>query len=460
MIAVIGGGISGLAAAYELKLRGVEFQLLEASQRAGGLIQTEEYERFLIDAGPDSMLATKPAGRMLCEAVGLGPTLVQMMEPRTAFVLDRNRLYPLPSPAVLGIPLTPGAAMGFRLLPLHSRVRVLLEPYVRPRAGGDESVAAFFRRRFGAATVERVAQPLLGGIHAGDVEQLSVQSLFPALRDAEVRGGLLRSFAPRQPVSGSAFNSPASGMETLPNAVVRALPADAIHFGTEVRAVAPTSDGWRLDTTTGVRYAAGVVLATPMPVTAKLLAGVDADAARFCARVPHASTVSIALAWHRDEVPHPLEGSGFVVARDRSRITASTWISSKWLGRAPQDYTLLRAFVGGVRDPRAVDLSDDELVAVATRDLGRVLGIRAAPHFARIYRWRESSPQLTVGHAERAREIDRRLESHPGLFAAARGLRVVGIPDCIADARRVAAAAAQYVMRSNRESNTEKYRQG
>lgn len=460
MIAIIGGGISGLAAAYELSQRGVAFQLFEASNRAGGLIHTDHYEQFVIDAGPDSMLATKPAGRMLCEAVGLGPRLVQMMEPRTAFVLDRNRLYPLPSPSLLGIPLTRGAAIRFGLLPFRSRLRVLLEPYVRPRAGGDESVAAFFRRRFGAATVERVAQPLLGGIHAGDVEQLSVQSLFPALRDAELRGGLLRNFVQREHVSGSPFNSLAAGMGSLPTAVLRALPAGSIRLGTELHTLAPTSDGWRLDTTTGTCYAAGVVLATPVPVTAKLLAPLDADAARLCAGVPHASTASIALAWHRDEIAHPLDGSGFVVARDQSRITASTWISSKWLGRAPQEYTLLRAFAGGVRDPQAIDLSDDELVAVATRDLGRVLGIHAAPRFARVYRWRDASPQLTVRHGERAKEIDRRLERHPGLFAAARGVRVVGIPDCIADARRVAASAAEYAMRSTRDSTAKKYHRG
>jgi oxygen-dependent protoporphyrinogen oxidase len=460
MIAIIGGGISGLAAAYELSKRRVAFQVFEASDRTGGLIHTEHHEQFVIDAGPDSMLATKPAGRMLCEAVGLGPTLVQMMEPRTAFVLDRNRLYPLPSPSLLGIPLTRRAAIRFGLLPFRSRLRVLLEPYVRPRAGGDETVAAFFRRRFGAATVERVAQPLLGGIHAGDVEQLSLQSLFPALRDAEVRGGLLRNFAQRQQVSSSPFNSLASGMGSLPGAVVRSLPAGSIRLGTELHTLAPASDGWRLDTTTGTSYAAAVLLATPMPVSAKLLAPLDAEAARLCAGVPHASTVSIALAWRRDEIAHPLEGSGFVVARDQSRITASTWISSKWLGRAPQEYTLLRAFAGGVRDPQPIDLSDDELVGIATRDLGRVLGIRTAPRFARVYRWRDASPQLTVGHAERAREIERRLERQPGLFAAGRGLRAVGIPDCIADARRVAASAAEYVMRSNRESNTQKYHQG
>ena len=457
MIAIIGGGISGLAAAYELAKCGVTFQLFEASARAGGLIHTEQQDGFVIDAGPDSMLSTKPAARVLCEAVGLESSLLQMIEPRTAYVLDRNQLYPLPSPSVLGIPLTRSAALRFRLLPIHSRLRVLLEPYVRSGLGDDESIASFFTRRFGAATVDRVAQPLLGGIHAGDVERLSVQSLFPALQEAESRGGLLRDLGRRSPTPGGLFNSLVGGMATLPAAIVRSLPPGTIQLGTEVHAIAASSDGWRLDTPSGTCHAASVVLATPLQATARLLTTVDRDASRLCSEVPHASSVSIALAWPWDEVAHPLRGSGFVVARDTRRITASTWVSSKWPGRSPEGYTLLRAFIGGARDPGAIDLSNDELVGIARRDLGSVLGIRTEPRVARVYRWPDASPQLTVGHAERVRHVERQLDAHQGLFVTGRGIRAVGIPDCVADARQVAALAAQYVMRSDRESTSEKY---
>lgn len=457
MIAIIGGGISGLAAAYELAQRGVTFQLFEASARAGGLIHTERHDGFVIDAGPDSILSAKPAARALCEAVGLQSNLLQMIEPKTAYVLDRNQLYPLPSPSVLGIPLTLGAALRFRVLPIHSRLRLLFEPYLRPGAAGDESIASFFRRRFGAATVERVAQPLLGGIHAGDVEQLSVSSLFPALREAESRGGLLRHLGRRSQAPGGLFNSLVGGMATLPAAIVQSLAPGTVTLGTEVHTIAASSDGWRLETSSGTYFAPSVILATPPQATARLLTTVDRDASRLCSEIPHASTVSIALAWPRDDIAHPLRGSGFVVARDTRRITASTWVSSKWPGRSPEGYTLLRAFVGGVRDPGAIDLSDDELVGIARRDLGGVLGIRTEPRFARVYRWRDASPQLIVGHAARVSHIERQLEAHPGLFVTGRGIRAVGIPDCVADARRVAASAAQSVKRSDRESNSEKY---
>lgn len=457
MIAIIGGGISGLSAAFELAQRRIPFQLFEASARAGGLIRTDHHEGFVIDAGPDSMLASKPAARTLCREVGLDSSLLQMMEPRTAYVLDRNRLYPLPSPSVLGIPLTRAAALQFRLLPLRARMRVLVEPYAPHGSQADESIASFFRRRFGHLTVERVAQPLLGGIHAGDVESLSMRSLFPALKDAESRGGLIRDLRRRQQPSGGLFHSLTGGMATLPAAIVRALPAGTIHSGTTVERITTTTDGWRVDTSAGTHHVSGVLLATPIAATARLLAAVDSDAARLCGQVPHAASASIALAWHREEIGHQLSGSGFVVARDESRITASTWTSSKWPGRSPEGYTLLRAFVGGVRDPNAIDLSDDELIQVARRDLGRVLRISAGPRFARVYRWRDASPQLNVGHDERVREVERRLAAHRGLFATGRGLRSVGIPDCVADARLVAGSAADYVMRTYGESKSDRY---
>jgi oxygen-dependent protoporphyrinogen oxidase len=457
MIAIIGGGISGLAAAYELSQRGLPFALFEASSRVGGLIQSEQHNGFVIDAGPDSMLATKPAARELCASLGLGSALLQMLEPRTAFVLDGSRLYPLPSPSMLGIPLTRRGAFGFDLLPWSSRLRVLLEPYASRRNSGDESIASFFRRRFGRATVERVAQPLLGGIHAGDVEQLSMRGLFPNLLEAERRGSVLRQLADRQHPAGGFFNSLAGGMAMLPEAIARTLGTETIHLSTAVSAITRTSDGWRLEASSGRYHAAAVVVATPMHVTARLVEAINPAVAHVCTQIPHASTASITFGWRRDQVTHPLRGSGFVVARDASRITASTWVSSKWPGRAPEGYTLLRAFIGGTRDPHAIDLSDDELAGVARRDLERVLGIHGEPAFARVFRWRDASPQLTVGHFDRIGEVERRLKTHAGLFVAGRGWRAVGIPDCIANARSVAAAAGDFLVRSDRERKSETY---
>jgi oxygen-dependent protoporphyrinogen oxidase len=211
-----------------------------------------------------------------------------------------------------------------------------------------------------------------------------------------------------------------------------------------------TDQGWVVHSSAGREIASAILFATPLPVTAALLHVIGPRAAALFEGVPHASTVSVTLVWTRDEVASPLQGTGFVVARgeDSFRVTASTWVTSKWEGRAPPGYVMLRAFIGGMHDPSAVALTDEELVAIATRDLGRVLGITAPPEMARVYRWHDASPQLEVGHYVRVRRIHEELETLPGIFVTGRGLRAVGIPDCISDARQVASAAADYVARS------------
>src|SRR5918994_1789978 len=242
-------------------------------------------------------------------------------------------------------------------------MRVLLEPFVPAGSHADESVAAFFRRRFGAATVDLVAQPLLGGIHAGDVERLSVRSLFPNLLEAEAAGGVLRGLGRRVTAPGGMFNALSSGMETLPRTLSRGLPPDALSYGAEVRTIAATSSGWRVEASTGSHEASAVLFAVPVHVTGRLLKSLTPKVATLCSEIPHASTISVALAWRRDAIAHPLRGTGFVVARGADyRVTACTWVSSKWEGRAPPGYALLRAFIGGVHDASAIDLSDDELV--------------------------------------------------------------------------------------------------
>lgn len=456
MLAIVGAGISGLAAAFELARRGVPVQVFEASGRVGGLIHTELCGGYTIDAGADSMLTAKPAAAALCEELGLDGSLQTMRPPRTAYVLDRGRLFPLPSRSMLGLPLSFGAVARFALLSPLPRARVALERYLPRRSAtlaDDESVADLFRRRFGAATVRAIAQPLLGGIHAGDVERLSAGALFPALVEAERRhGSITRGLMRRPAAKDGLFRSLAGGMAVLPAAIRSALPAGTIRADDAVVAVSPDGGRWRVESARGTVTADAVLLAAPLPASAGLLAPFAPEAASLLAGIEHASTVSVALAWPRAAVAHPLEGSGFVVARgdDRFRVTACSWVSSKWEGRAPADRVLLRAFVGGTHDEGAIDLDDDALVGIAARDLAMVLGIRDAPELAKVYRWRRASPQLMVGHGARVAQVERQLARHPGLFLACRGFRGVGIPDCIGEGRRAAAAAADYSRRTVR----------
>jgi protoporphyrinogen/coproporphyrinogen III oxidase len=397
MIIIVGAGITGLSAGFELASRGMPFQILEASPRAGGLIRTEHADGFTIEAGPDSILAQKPAALELCDALGLGPRLISATAPRTAFVLKRGRLHPLPSPSVLGVPTTLSGIAKYDLLSPIARARLALEVLVPRRRAGDESVGSFFRRRFGRETVGLIAEPLLGGIHAGDIDSLSMKSLFPRFLDAETRrGSVLRMFRhTRQPAAANGlFRSLAGGMGELVEALERRLPADSIRRDSPVRQIGRSPNAaagrWQVRAPAGDIVAHAVILASPAHVTGALLAPLDAVAAARCAEVPYSSTASIALAWPREAVSHPLQGSGFVVARRHNtvRITACTWVSSKWAARAPAGFVLLRAFIGGAHDPDAVDLSDDQLVDIAARDLAGVLGITGRPVMARVSRWR------------------------------------------------------------------------
>ena len=359
---IIGAGISGLAAAYELTQRGVAVRLLEASARPGGLIHTEHLDGFTIEAGPDSILNAKPAAVALVRELGLTPALQAVRQGARAFVLKGRALHALPQPSLLGIPLTREALANYDLLSAEGRARMALEPTIPARAGSDdESVGSFFRRRFGPEAVDLIAQPLLGGIHAGDVDHLSMQSLFPRLVEAERLHGTVM---PRVEDRGSrvedraGFASLRGGMSTLVNAIAAALPAGTIEYNVRVESLA--------DVVTD-----GVIVAVQGYAASSMLAAIDPDAAALCARVPYVSTASVALAWPRDQVPHPLNGTGFVVARRHcdARITACTWVSSKWEARAPEGHALLRAFIGGAQDPGAVALPDDELIDIVRRDL-------------------------------------------------------------------------------------------
>ena len=450
MVVIVGGGISGLSAALELATRRVPFILLEASDRTGGLVRTERVNGFTIDSGADSMLAAKPAAVQLCEELGLGHRLMTSTPPRTAYVHARGRLYPLPSPSMFGIPTTPSAIAAYELLPEPAR----RELAARAAGSGlvfdpeDESVADFYRRHFGAETVGLIAQPLLGGIHAGDVERLSVRAVAPRLVSAARDGSLFAAPASSANASDGPgiFRALRGGMGELVAAIEGRLPPGSVRVMRSARSVLRTDKQWRVVTDDGVLDARAVVVATPAHIAARLLEGTDPVMAGLCAEVPYVSTVSIALAWPRASVGHPLAGSGFVVAHQHSplRLSACTWVSSKWEDRAPPGMVLFRGFLGGATDASILDETDDTLIATATRELSSVLSITGPPQLVTIHRWQDAGAQHNVGHAARLDRMTRRLEALPGLLVAGSGFRSIGVPDCIADGRAAGVLAASY----------------
>ena len=461
-VVIVGAGIAGLATAYELSRRGVSFVVLERAARVGGVIVSEEIDGYTIDGGPDSLLIQKPAGITLCEEIGLGERLIATQRPRLAYIQRAGRLHALPAASVLGIPTRWGPLVRTRLFTSRGKIRMGAELFVPPRRDeGDEAIGAFMTRRFGREATTYLAEPLLAGIHSGDVDRLSVKALFPHLVEAErTHGSLLRAFRANPesqiPNPDGVFRSLPGGLSEMVRALVRTIGQSHVRTNSPVAGIGGEAfmarravPRFTVDISGPEQLAArAIVLAAPAYDTAALLRPHDAELAGLCGAIPYASSAAVALAFRRDGVAHPLNGSGFVVPRvEDTRILAASWLSSKWAHRAPADRVLLRAFVGGARDPHVLDQSDRALIARVLAALGPLLGISGDPLVTRVYRWPRANAQHEVGHLERMDAIDRGLARHPGLFVTGSGFRGVGIPDCIADGRATARQVAEWLTR-------------
>jgi oxygen-dependent protoporphyrinogen oxidase len=334
------------------------------------------------------------------------------------------------------------------------------ELFIRRRRDGatDESIASFIGRRFGREAVTYLAEPLLAGIHAGDVHKLSMRALFPRFLEAERKyGSVLRAFRQiRQPKSSDgAFMSLPGGLAELVDALLGVLPAEALISNSPVGAV-ERADGYRVTLASGDSVPArAVVVCTPAFAAGALLERLDAELASLCLRIPYASSATLTVAYPRAAVAHPLLGSGFVVPKvERTLIMAGSWISSKWRCRAPEGSVLLRAFMGGARDPQAMQRSDRELADVAIAEMSRLLGIQGPPIFTRLHRWERANAQHDVGHLDLVADIERRLAAQPGLFVTGSGFRGVGVPDCVADGRATAQRVAEWLTTTNDDDTT------
>ncbi|HUG54528.1 MAG TPA: protoporphyrinogen oxidase [Vicinamibacteria bacterium] len=452
-IVVVGGGISGLSAALALHQAGRDVHLVEASGRFGGVIHTERVEGFVIEAGPDSILAQKPEGIALCRAVGLGERLIPTNpETRTIFVARGSRLHALPEGMMLAVPTRVFPFLRSRLFSWPGKLRMGLD-LVLPRggAGGDESIASLLRRRFGEEAVERLGEPLMAGIHAGDPERLSIRATFPRFVELEARHrSLIRGMwaaRPRAAGSGSAFYSLVGGLAELVDAVVERIPAARRHLHSPVAALSRGADGFHLSLAGGrILTARAVVLAVPAPAAAPLVASLSPEAAPLLADIPFASSATVALGYRRRDVAHPLDGYGLLVPRGEGlRASACTFVSTKFASRAPDGHVLLRVFLGGTRDPDVLGLDDAALAALAGREMSPLLGLRGDPVLVRVHRWPRATPQMEVGHLDRMARLEGVVSGVAGLFLTGAGLRGTGLPDSIADGQRTAAAAAASV---------------
>lgn len=460
-VLVVGGGITGLTAAYALGQAGIPTMLLEATGRLGGKVQTECVDGFLVESGPDSFISTRPAALDLCRELGLGDALIAPSEPRIVYVRTRGAFVPLP--AAMGLVL-PTRLRPFLTTPLFSpseKLRIGLDLMLpRARQEPDVAVGALLRRRLGGALVERLAGPLLGGVYGTSIDELSLDAVVPQLRAAERehRSLLLASLASRRAprIAGGPTASPfvtlADGMgqlvETLA-AAVRAAPGASLRTGTAVTGL--ERDGGRLSVTLerGERLRPeAVVLATPAPVTADLLTGVAPAGATHLRTIPYGSAGVVSLGFRTDQLPAPLVGHGFLVARGEPlAIAACTWSSHKWADRAPEGTVLVRAFIGA-GEARLLAGSDAEVTAAARRDLGATMGLRGEPALVRVARWPGAMPRYTVGHLERVAAAVGALAASPDIVLAGAAFRGVGLPDCIAGGRDAARRALEVIGRT------------
>jgi len=410
--AVIGAGLSGLVRAWSLVKRGEEVNLLESSPRAGGVVRTERREGFLLELGPNTVRPTPEIWRLL-EELGLAGEAIFADSRLPRYIDFGGRLHPLP--------MSPPALLRTELLSGKGKLRLLAEPLVG-RRHGQESVRDFFARRFGSEVAERLVEPFVSGIFAGDASRLSLEECFPMLARWERERGSLAAGAfaalrqrNRGRLAPRGLLSFREGLETLPRAIGERL-GERLRFDTEVRKTSPLSGSWRIETTRGTVEAQRLVLAAPAADAARLVAPFDPVASRALTEVPYAPLAVLHLAWDESAFPSPPRGFGHLVVPQRERpILGAVWSSSLFPGRAPEGVTLFTVFLGGSRDPEAASLSDGELAGIATRDVTSALGVNREPRSVAVTRYPRALPQYDFGHAGRSRALEEAEARWPGL---------------------------------------------
>lgn len=464
-IAIVGGGITGLAAAYYLqRLRQqagtpLRITLIEAQDRLGGKVGTVHQEGFLIDTGPDSFLAQKPWAVQLCRELGMEGEIISPSA-RKFFMLIKGKLHAVPHELVSLVPSRPQALWRATFISPWGKLRASMEGLVpAKRDVEDESLGAFMRRRFGKEFAVKFAEPLMAGVHAGHPDHLSMAAVYPMYWEMErkygsITRGIMQMRRQRQAGKGSRDTSPfvalRYGMGSLVERLQQHLKEVDIWLSATVTGVTPLPDGSvNIHLEHGEPlHAQTAILTTPAYTTAEWLQPVAPDAARLLKEIPYASTAVVSLAYRREGIEHPLDGSGFLVPRTEPLpITGCTWSSSKWEGRAPDGSVLLRVFIGYAGADQIVEQQWDDLLARAAHDaLQPLLGIREEPVMIQVNRWLKAMPQYEVGHLARLQRVESALSAYPSLLLAGSAYRGVGVPDCVKQGKEAAEKAWQRVL--------------
>jgi protoporphyrinogen/coproporphyrinogen III oxidase len=463
-IAIIGGGISGLAAAFALeehRLAGadVDYVLYESSARLGGVLRTEHIDGCLVEAGPDSFITEKPWAADLCRALGLGDQLIGSNDAdRKTYILTRGRLVAMPDGLMFMVPTKILPTGLSALFSWKTKLRMTQELFHPPRAvDHDESVAAFVERHYGSEMVDRLADPLLSGVYGGEAASLSVRAVLPRFAEMErTHGSLGRAMlaarknarkkmpsGPRRPAP-PLFTSLKDGMQHLAETVVSRLTPTALLTNSPVQALQREAGSWVVSAGMQSDEFDSVIIALPAPAAAQVLRMVSPELSAELAAIQYSSSITVAIGYDREVRKSLPPGFGFLVPRSEGKkLLAATFVHSKFPHRAPEDRALLRCFFAGRNAEDVWQLGDDQIIGIVRNELQQILGpqmngLRAEPLFARVYKWKSAMAQYGVGHLDRLDRIERLRQQLPGLALAGNAYRGIGVPDCIRSGRDAA----------------------
>ncbi|MCX8012070.1 MAG: protoporphyrinogen oxidase [Desulfobacterota bacterium] len=465
-VAIIGGGITGLSAAYFLQKqitkgnKPIDLILIEKENRLGGSIITLEKNGYIIEGGPDCFLAEKPETIRLCQQLGIEDQLMATnKEVKKIFILLNGKLRELPDGFMLLAPTSFSSFIKNPLITPLGKLRMAMDLILpAKKSAEEESLAQFVTRRLGKEVLEKIVEPLVAGIHAAEPEMMSAKSTFPRLLDIEKNYRSLiiglskrkKFFAPQEPTSfATMFMTLRKGLSTLINTLASSLPSEIIRTGNQVIEVKKNSCSYHINLLLEKGESLttdAVLLATPAFVSAKLIKPIAPQLASELSSINYTSTATISVGYPKKDFPYSLNGFGFVVPQVENRkIMACTWSSVKFAHRAPKDSVLIRCFVGGVKNEELVYLKENDLIAIASQELRELMKITAEPLLTEVFRWPKAMPQYNVGHEEKIKRIENLLLSYPGIFLAGSAYQGIGISDCIRSGEKAAQAVLKFL---------------
>jgi oxygen-dependent protoporphyrinogen oxidase len=447
-IAIIGGGISGLSAAYTLEEKRqsgtpVQYALFESSPRLGGVLLTDRVDGCLIEAGADSFLTEKPWAADLCRKVGLGDQLIGSNDAdRKTYILVKGKLVELPDGLMFMVATKIMPTLRSPLFSVRTKLRMAAEWFHQPhKAVEDETVAQMVERHYGPEMVELLADPLLSGVYGGEASQLSARAVLPRFTDMESKHGSLGravlsasrkmgavATTPPRPV----FSSLKNGMQQMVSALVAKLDARSLLTSAPVQSLIPQDNGWTVCAGYQTDHFDAIIIATPAQAAASVLASADDDLSRELGEIRYSSSVTVTLGYDEKVRASLPPGFGFLVPRGAGhRMLAATFVHNKFSYRAPANRALIRCFLGGTRDEEILQASEEEILRIVRGELRQIISLNAEPLFARVYKWKSAMAQYVVGHLERLQRIEALRQKLHGLALAGNGYGGIGVPDCV-----------------------------